>query len=223
MTPAASLRAAAAFSLVALVLALTGAAVIITTSGAGAQDPLEVFSDPAAFAAILDGAEPALRYALFFDGLFALAYAGATCFAAIGFRSHCPAAAWASGGGIIAAMTLDISENLLMLGSLGLAGAGEEITGDRVALHVFVSGMKLHVAAAALVAFSFVLPKRGLVTFLMRWGSRTLMPVAAVLFVTDAFGMRANASMGVFAAMVGGFVLLPILALAEARKEPDGH
>jgi hypothetical protein len=104
-----------------------------------------------------------------------------------------------------------------LLGSLGLAGAGLEINGERIALHAFISGMKLHVAAVALVAFSFILPKRRIVTFLMRWGSRTIMPIAAILFVTGAFGMRAEASLGVFVAIVGGFALLPVVALGEAR------
>lgn len=217
MTQAASLRSAAVFSVVALVLILSGAAVIIFSSGAGAQDPLETFSHPTQFRSLLEAADPALRYALFLDGLFAISYAGATCFAAIGFRDHCLPAAWASGLCILATMVLDIAENLLLLGSLDLAGAGLEIDGERIALHVFISGMKLHVAAVSLVAFSFVLPKRGIVTFLMRWGSRTIMPLAAILFVTGAFGMRAEASSAVFIAMVGGFVLLPIVALGEAR------
>lgn len=58
-------------------------------------------------------------------------------------------------------MVLDISENLLMMGSLGLAGAGQEIAGERITVHVFVSGMKLHLAAFSLVAFTFTLPDRG--------------------------------------------------------------
>lgn len=217
MTQAASLRSAAAFSVLALVLALSGAAVIMLSSGAGAQDPLETFSDPALFSSILEAADPALRYALFLDGLFAISYAGAVCFAAIGFRDHCRPAAWASGLCILATMVLDVAENLLMLGSLGLASAGLEISGERIALHGFISGMKLHLATVSLVAFSFVLPKRRIVTFLMRWGSRTIMPIAAILFITGAFGVRAEASLGVFAAMVGGFVLLPVVALGEAR------
>jgi len=40
----------------------------------------------------------------------------------IGFRDRCPPAAWASGLGILVTMVLDVSENLLMMGSLGLAG-----------------------------------------------------------------------------------------------------
>ena len=220
MSRAASLRAAASFSALALALMLVGVVVIVFSSGTGAQDPLETFSHPALFTAILEGADPALRYALFFDGLFVIAYAGAVCFAAIGFRDRSTPAAWAGGLGILSTAALDVAENLLMLGSLGLVGAGQEITGARVSLHVFTSGLKLHVAAATLVAFTFVLPNHGPAAFLMRWGSRTIMPVAAILFVTDAFGMSAEASMGVFVAMVGGFPLLAIVAFGEARKLP---
>ena len=219
MTKAPSLRTAGVFSVLALTLMLVGSAVIISSSGTAAQDPLETFSDPETFIAFLQAADPALRTALFLDGLFALAYAGAVVFAVIGFHDRCPPAAWASGLGILVTMVLDISENLLMMGSLGLAGAGLEITGERITLHVFVSGMKLHLAAFALVAFTFTLPDRGLITWLIRWGGRTIMPVAAILFVTDAFGLSADASLGVFVAMTGGFALQAILMFREARDQ----
>lgn len=219
MTNPASFRVAGVFSLLALALMLMGSAVILSSGGTAAQDPLEAFSDPSTFTAILEAADPALRTALFLDGLFALSYAGAVMFAAVALYDRCPPAAWAAGLGILATMLLDISENLLMMGSLGLAGAGQEIAGERIALHVFVSGMKLHVAAFSLIAFTFILPKRGLVTWLMRWGGRTIMPIAAILFVTDAFGMSANASLGVFVSMTGGFALQAILMFREARDQ----
>lgn len=217
MSKAQSLRTAGVFSLLALTLMLLGTAVILASSGTAAQDPLETFSDPAIFTAFLQESEPALRTALFLDGLFALAYAGAVAFAVIVFRDRCLPAAWASGVGILVTMILDVSENLLIMGSLGLAGAGQEVTGERIMLHVFVSGMKLHLAAFSLVAFTFTLPERGPVTWLIRWGGRTIMPIAAILFVTDAFGMSANASIGVFIAMTGGFALQAILMFREAR------
>ena len=221
MSKASSLRTAGVFSVLALTLMLLGSAVIILSSGTAAQDPLETFSDPTAFTAFLQAADPALRTALFLDGLFALSYAGAVGFAVIGLRDRCPPAAWASGLGILVTMVLDVSENLLIMGALGLAGAGQEITGERITLHVFVSGMKLHLAAFSLVAFTFTLPERGLVTWLMRWGGRTIMPIAAILFVTDAFGMSANASLGVFVAMIGGFALQAVLMFREAQDQPQ--
>jgi hypothetical protein len=55
----------------------------------------------------------------------------------------------------------------------------------------------------------------------MRWGGRTIMPVAAILFVTNAFGMSADASLGVFVAMTGGFALQAILMFREARDQPQ--
>jgi hypothetical protein len=220
MTKAPLLRTAGVFSVLSLTLMLLGTVVILASSGTAAQDPLETFSDPEIFTAFLQAADPTLRTALFLDGLFALSYAGAVVFAVIGFHDRCPPAAWASGLGIIVTMVLDVSENLLMMGSLGLAGAGQEITGERITLHVFVSGMKLHLAAFSLIAFTFTLPERGLVTWLMRWGGRTIMPIAAILFVTDAFGMSANASLGVFVAMTGGFALQAILMFREAQERP---
>ncbi|MEJ2515019.1 MAG: hypothetical protein P8102_07305, partial [Gammaproteobacteria bacterium] len=39
------------------------------------------------------------------------------------------------------------------------------------------------------------------------------------LFVTDAFGMSANASLGVFAAMTGGFALQAIFMFREAQDQ----
>jgi hypothetical protein len=53
----------------------------------------------------------------------------------------------------------------------------------------------------------------------MRWGGRTIMPIAAILFVTGAFGMSADASLGVFFAMTGGFVLQAILMFREAKDQ----
>ncbi|MEZ4417797.1 MAG: hypothetical protein R3E10_18720 [Gemmatimonadota bacterium] len=220
MTRAASLRTAAGFSILALGLMMLGVVVMVASSGTGAQDPLERFSDPATFTAILLAADPALRLALFFDGLFAIAYAGTVGFAAIGLAARCPPAAWASGLGILVTMGLDVTENLLMLGSLGMAAAGVQITGERIALHVLISGLKLHAAAFALVAFAFTLPDRGLVTSLMRWGV-LLMPVSAILFVTDVFGASGYGSLGVFVSMVGGMVLLAFFARAEAGREPQ--
>lgn len=220
MNKAQSFRTAGVFSVLALTQMLLGSAVILWSSGRAAQDPLETFSEPATFNAILQAADPALRTALFLDGLFALSYAGAVIFAVIGFRDRCLPAAWASGLGILVTMVLDISENLLMMGSLGLVGAGQEITGERITLHVFISGMKLHLAAFSLIAFTFTLPERGLVTWLMRWGGRTIMPVAAIMFVTDAFGMSAEASLGVFFAMIGGFALQAILMFRSAQDRP---
>lgn len=219
MTRTLLLRTAATFSVFALVLMALSVVVAVASSGAGAQDPLETFSDPATFSAILKGAGPALRLALFFDALFTIAYAGAVGFAAIGFRDRCPPAAWAGGLGILATMGLDVAENLLMLGSLGLAASGLEITGERVTLHVMISGMKLHVAAVALIAFTFTLPTRGLATFAMRWGARIVMPVSATLFVTDAFGASGYGSLGVFFAMAPGLPLLAFIALREAGQD----
>ena len=135
MTKALSLRTAGVFSVLALTLMLVGSAVILASSGTAAQDPLETFSNPATFTAFLQAADPALRTALFLDGLFALSYAGAVGFAVIGFRDRCPPAAWASGLGILFTTVLDVSENLLMMGSLGLAGAGQEITGEAERAH----------------------------------------------------------------------------------------
>lgn len=220
MTRAQALYSAGVFSVLALTLMILGSALIFASSGTAAQDPLETFSDAVTFSAYLQAADPALRTALFLDGLFALAYAGAVAFAVIGFHDRCPSAAWASGLGILITMVLDVSENLLMMGSLGLVNAGQEITTERITLHVFVSGLKLHLAAFSLIAFTFMLPERGLVTWLMRWGGRTLMPIAAVLFVTDAFGLSENASLGVFVAMTGGFALQAILMFREARNQP---
>ena len=133
MTKALSLRTAGVFSVLALTLMLLGLAVILASSGAAAQDPLETFSEPVIFTAFLQAANPALRTALFLDGLFALSYAGAVVFAVIGFRDRCPPAAWASGLGILVTMVLDVSENLLMMGSLGLVGAGSRRTAHRCA------------------------------------------------------------------------------------------
>ena len=221
MTKSLLLRTAGFFSVLSLTLMLLGTAVIIASSGTAAQDPLETFSDPATFTAFLQAADPALRTALLLDGLFAICYAGAVCFAVIGFRDRCLPAAWASGLAILVTMVLDVSENLLMMGSLGLASVAQEITSERITLHVFVSGMKLHLAAFSLIAFTFTLPERGLVSWMIRWGGRTIMPIAAILFVTDAFGMSADAALGVFVAMTGGFALQAILMFREARDQPQ--
>lgn len=221
VTRAALLRTAATFSGLALALLGLSVAVTLVSFGAGAQDPLETFSDPATFTSILKGADPALRFALLVDGLFTISYAGAVGFAAIGFGDRCPPAAWAGGLGMLTTMGLDVAENMLMLGSLGLAGAGQEITGERVALHVMISGMKLHAAAFALVAFTFTLPNRGLAAFLLRWGMRIIMPASVAVFVTDVFGASGYGSLGVFFAMAGGLALLAFLALREAGSQPQ--
>jgi len=159
----------------------------------------------------LGAAEPVIRTILFIDSIFILTYVGAICFAIIGFSNRSLPVAWFCGLGILAVMGLDSWENILIVISLDLVKSGEVINTQIMAQQTLISSFKWQFSAATLFALSFLLPGKRLAEFLLVWGTRLGLAIAAPLFVFNPFEMRAIGSLLILASMSGGFVLLAIV------------
>ncbi|MCG6858295.1 MAG: hypothetical protein LJE67_09525 [Salaquimonas sp.] len=207
-----------AATLTALVLLVAAVMAAATASPPASQELFETISAPADYAARLVATDAGLRVVLFIDGLFMLAYTTAIGFAALAFRDNNRPAAWLAGCGIVVVMILDALENTTMAGSLDIAGLTGALTLERIATQASISAMKWQIAAATLVATSFVLPSATLLEKLLVWGVRLGLPVAVPLFVYDPFGLRAVGGILLLVSMAGGFVLLAIVLRGRMRQ-----
>ncbi len=201
------------------ILSIVSLSLLLAASAAGAmafpvttQEQFEFIYDLQAYTRNLGAATPAIRFVLFFDSLFILAYIGAICFAIIGFSGRNLPVAWFCGLGMVLLMGLDYLENILIVISLDLAEAGETVSAQVMARQVLISSMKWHAAATVLFALSFLLPGRGLAGFLLVWGTRLGMAIAVPLFVINPLDMRALGSALILLSMAAGFVLLAVVA-----------
>lgn len=209
---------------ISLIAALTALALIVVMLALSlAYDPVpsqerfEVFSDPAGYAEELRASGAGLRAILFVDTLFLLSYTVAIGFAAVAFADNCRPAAWIAGIGIVCVMALDMFENATMVQSLDLAALGESVSTGRIALLATISAIKWQFAAATLLAMSFALPSATALEKLLVWGTRIGLPVAAPLFVFDAFGLREIGGVLLLVTMAGGFALLAIVLRGHAK------
>ena len=182
------------------------------------QERFEVVSDPEAYASALRAGADGLRAVLFVDSLFLLAYATAIGFAALAFAGNCRAAAWVGGLGILLVAALDMFENTTMVQSLDMALISGGVALDRIAFLASISAIKWQVAAATLLAISFVLPSAATLEKVLVWGVRLGLPVAVPLFVHGAFGLREAGGLALLVSMAGGFVLLALLLRAHAGE-----
>ena len=180
------------------------------------QERFEVYSDPAGYAEALKAMGAGLRAILFIDTLFLLSYTVAIGFVALVFVDNARPAAWVAGIGIILVMALDMFENATMVQSLEIAMLTDAIEPGRIALLTTISAMKWQLAAATLLAMSFVLPRESTVEKLLVWGTRIGLPVAAPLFVYNAFGLREIGGLLLLVTMAGGFALLAVVLRRHA-------
>lgn len=191
-----------------IVISLVGARSLPVTS----QEQFEIIYPLVDYIRNLDAAEPVIRILLFMDSLFILAYIGAVSFAILGFAKRNLPVAWFSGLGILAVMGFDIWENILIVVSLDLVKAEEIINTQIMAQQALVSSFKWQISAITLFALSFLLPGKRLAEFLLVWGTRLGLAVAAPLFVFNPLEMRAVGSLLILVSMAGGFALLAIVA-----------
>ncbi|MGO9545180.1 MAG: hypothetical protein ACLPPF_10340 [Rhodomicrobium sp.] len=211
------LSVAATLSVAGLVLLIAAAALSAISGGAASQERFEVFIDPAQYTAALKEAGHYLRLMLAVDDVYILAYVGALCFAALGFRVENPAAALAAGLGAIVLGSLDFWENITMGTSLDMAMAGQAVDAGRIAYQAAISAAKWNAAAATLVALSFTIPKERFFEILLVWATRLVFPAATALFVTGALDLRQPGLYAIYAGMLSGFVLLAIVTYDRSR------
>ena len=123
-----------------------------------------------------------LMLTLTFDNLFVLAYTGAIGLAMVGLRNaeNGWLAALAAVGMVTTGL-LDYAENLHFLTMYANLDAGVAISDGEVAQRMWSSLMKWHIAYAAMFVASFVVPVRGLLSFILVWSMRVVLPVVGVL------------------------------------------
>ena len=162
-----------------------------------------------------------LLLTLTFDNLFILAYAGAVGMAMAGLRNaeNGWLAALAAAGMLTTGL-LDYAENLHFLTMYANLDAGVAISDGEVAQRMWSSLMKWHIAYAAMFVASFVVPVRGLLSFILVWSMRVVLPVVGVLVYTGPEEMRPLLGFARYVLMFSGFVLMALVFSSEAaRKE----
>lgn len=162
-----------------------------------------------------------LLLTLTFDNLFVLAYAGAVGLAMAGLRNaeNGWLAALAAAGMLTTGL-LDYAENLHFLTMYANLDAGVAISDGEVAQRMWSSLMKWHIAYAAMFVASFVVPVRGLLSFILVWSMRVVLPVVGVLVYTGPEEMRPLLGLARYVLMFSGFVLMALVFSSEAaRKE----
>jgi len=162
-----------------------------------------------------------LMLTLIFDNLFVLAYAGAVGLAMAGLRNaeNGWLAALAAAGMVTTGL-LDYAENLHFLTMYANLDAGVAISDGEVAQRMWSSLMKWHIAYAAMFVASFVVPVRGLLSFILVWSMRVVLPVVGALVYTGPEEMRPLLGLVRYVLMFSGFVMMALVFSSEAaRKE----
>jgi hypothetical protein len=162
-----------------------------------------------------------LMLTLTFDNLFVLAYAGAVGLAMAGLRNaeNGWLAALAAAGMLTTGL-LDYAENLHFLTMYANLDAGVAISDGEVAQRMWSSLMKWHIAYAAMFVASFVVPVRGLLSFILVWSMRVVLPVVGVLVYTGPEELRPLLGLARYVLMFSGFVMMALVFSSEAaRKE----
>ena len=162
-----------------------------------------------------------LMLTLTFDNLFVLAYTGAIGLAMVGLRNA--ENAWLAALAAVGMVTtglLDYAENLHFLTMYANLDAGVAISDGEVAQRMWSSLMKWHIAYAAMFVASFVVPVRGLLSFILVWSMRVVLPVVGVLVYTGPEELRPLLGLARYVLMFSGFVMMALVFSSEAaRKE----
>ena len=161
-----------------------------------------------------------LMLTLIFDNLFVLAYAGAVGLAMAGLRNaeNGWLAALAAAGMVTTGL-LDYAENLHFLTMYANLDAGVAISDGEVAQRMWSSLMKWHIAYAAMFVASFVVPVRGLLSFILVWSMRVVLPVVGVLVYTGPEEMRPLLGLARYVLMFSGFVMMALVFSSEAARK----
>jgi hypothetical protein len=211
-------EAAAGLSIAAAGL-LTIMLVIAVQSGGVTQQKFELFAAPELFAATFVAAKGVILHTLIFDNLFVIAYVGALALglAAISTAETRVAAGLAIGG-IVSAGLLDYAENLHFIVMYARLDVGHVLSADELGWRMWASMMKWHIAYASLVLASFVIPARGIVSFVLVWSLRLVLPVVGVSIYAGPEAWRPALGIARYGAMLSGFVLFAIV-FAGSRVE----
>jgi len=186
--------------------------------GGGAQEPFEIYADPADYTARMRAVSDSLRIVLFADLFFIIGFGAAIGITAWAYADTNRAAAWVAGLGIFLVMGLDLSEDISLLISLDRVDAGGELSESRILTQVQISSAKWLVSAVVVVALTFTLPQDSWLERLVVWATRLFFPIGAGLFVTGAFDASALGGLILLAAMGSGLGLLALTTGLRARR-----
>ncbi|HAJ47647.1 MAG TPA: hypothetical protein DCL54_13820 [Alphaproteobacteria bacterium] len=191
---------------------------IALQAGGITQAQFEVVAPVADYAARLQAASGVIRTTLIFDNLFVLTYCGAIALGLSALsRPETRLATTIATIGIIATGLLDWAENMHFLSMLAGMASGRDLTLDELGWRMWASTMKWHIAYGALLAAGFVVPVRGLISFLLVWSLRLGLPVIGVLIYTGPEDWEKALSLARYAMMLVGFVLFAEVFASHAR------
>lgn len=211
---------------VASYLAVTAAGILaimlmIALESGVTQQKFETVWSLARYTEQFIAARQPLMLTLTFDNLFVLAYTGAIGLAMVGLRNaeNGWLAALAAAGMVTTGL-LDYAENLHFLTMYANLDAGVAVSDGEVAQRMWSSLMKWHIAYAAMFVASFVVPVRGLLSFILVWSMRVVLPVVGVLVYTGPEEIRPLLGLARYVLMFTGFVMMALVFSSEAtRKE----
>ena len=211
---------------VASYLAVTAAGILaimlmIALESGVTQQKFETVWSLARYTEQFIAARQPLMLTLTFDNLFVLAYTGAIGLAMVGLRNA--ENAWLAAlaaAGMVTTGLLDYAENLHFLTMYANLDAGVAVSDGEVAQRMWSSLMKWHIAYAAMFVASFVVPVRGLLSFILVWSMRVVLPVVGVLVYTGPEEIRPLLGLARYVLMFTGFVMMALVFSSEAtRKE----
>jgi hypothetical protein len=192
--------------------------VIAVQSGGVTQQMFELAAPLDAYTAAFAAAKSAILQTLIFDNLFVIAYVGAL---ALGLSALAtPETRVAAGlaiGGIAAAGVLDFAENLHFITMYARLDAGQALSADEIGWRMWASMLKWHLAYGGLVMASFVIPVRGLASFVLVWSLRVVLPVVGVLIYAGPEAWRPMLGLARYGAMLSGFVLFAMVFGGDQR------
>jgi hypothetical protein len=183
------------------------------------QQKFEIAQALGTYTRELLAARAAIVWTLTFDNVFVLAYTGAIGLAMAGLRNE--ANAWVAavaGAGILAAGLLDYAENLHFLTMYASLDAGAALDEAGIAYRMWSSLMKWHIAYGAMFAASFVIPVRGVISFVLVWSMRVVLPVVGVLVYTAPESVVPLFGLGRYVLMLAGFLMMALVFGGEADR-----
>lgn len=192
---------------------------VAVQAGGVTQQKFETFSALDVYTTAFAAAKPVILQTLIFDNLFIIAYVGALVIglAALSTAETRVAAGLAIGGAVTLGL-LDYAENLHFITMYARLDAGQALTADELGWRMWASLMKWHIAYLSLALASFVIPVRGLVSFVLVWSLRVVLPVIGVPIYAGPEAWRPMLEIARYGAMLSGFVLFA-LVFAGAKQE----
>lgn len=214
MGQAAAGMSVAAAGLLAIMLA------VAVQSGGVTQQKFELFAAPEVYTAAFAAAKDVILHTLIFDNLFVIAYVGALSLGLSALSTpETRVAATLAIGGLVTTGVLDFAENLHFITMYVRLDVGEALTADEIGWRMWASAIKWHIAYLGLAMASFVIPVRGLISLVLVWSLRVVLPVVGVLIYAGPEAWRPMLGIARYGAMLSGFVLFAmVFAGAGGRK-----